>query len=449
MPFAAANTAFAIVFTLFVVVTLALVVLVLRFTLQRASVARSQWLAEQDEGLDDDEERGFTALVLAGGGVRGAVQIGMLQVLSEHGFVPDRIYGSSVGAVNGVAFAGDPTRGGVERMTEIWTGLTREAVYPQSRLHGPWLYFQQRDSVYANSGLRAVIEEGVTFQRLEDAVIPVEVVATSLTDGRARWFTYGPVVDAVLASAAVPAIFPPIEIDGERFIDGGVVDNVPIRRAIDAGATRIVVLLCTPPVYSPTTPKRPVEAMLNALFISIHARFARDMAQLPPGVEIIVCSGYESGTPDFDDFSTTQVLIAQGREEASEVVRRYGLGQPGALASAAPFDGPDGTEGPASAGLDGAAGVDVGPPVDGAAGVDGTDGADGAVGVDGTGGVDGADGPAAVEGVAGVDGAEGVNGAGPSMDPVDQPSRPTPATPGSDDPAAEPAAPLIQPDVGR
>ena len=54
----------------------------------------------------------------------------MLQVLTEHGFVPDRIYGSSVGAVNGVAFAGDPTRRGVERMTEIWIGLTRDAVYP-------------------------------------------------------------------------------------------------------------------------------------------------------------------------------------------------------------------------------------------------------------------------------------------------------------------------------
>ncbi len=111
----------------------------------------------------------LTALVLAGGGTRGAVQIGMLQVLTEHGFVPDRIYGASVGALNGVAFAGDPTREGVERMTEIWTGLTRDAVYPQGRLHGPWLYVQQRDSVYPNTGLRKIIEEGIDFERLEEA----------------------------------------------------------------------------------------------------------------------------------------------------------------------------------------------------------------------------------------------------------------------------------------
>ena len=255
----------------------------------------------------------MTALVLGGGGTRGAVQIGMLQVLAEHGFVPDRIYGSSVGAVNGVAFAGDPTRRGVERMTEIWIGLTRDAVYPQGRLHGPWLYFQQRDSVYPNTGLRKIVVEGINFERLEDAAIPVEVVATSLTDGRERWFTYGSAVEAVLASSAVPAIFPPVEIDGERYIDGGVVNNVPIRRAIDAGATRIVVLLCTPPWFTPVQPRRPVEAMFNALMISIHARFARDLAQLPAGVEVIVCSGQETGARDFDDFSTTEALISQGR----------------------------------------------------------------------------------------------------------------------------------------
>jgi NTE family protein len=333
MMYPAALSSLAVVFTVFVVVTVVLVVLVLRFTLQRAAVARARWLADQEAGEeeDDDDLRPRTALVLAGGGTRGAVQIGMLQVLTEHGFVPDRIYGSSVGAVNGAAFAGDPTREGVQRMTEIWRSLTRETVYPQGRLHGPWLYLQQRDSVFVNDGLRKVIEDGIGFERLEDAVIPVEVVATSLTDGRERWFTYGPAVEAVLASSAVPAIFPPVEIEDERFIDGGVVNNVPIRRAVDGGATRIVVLLCAPPSFTPASPRRPVEAMLNALLISIHARFARDMAQLPPGIEVIVCSGNEEATRDFDDFSTTEDLIAQGRKEAAEVVRRYGLGRTGAV----------------------------------------------------------------------------------------------------------------------
>jgi NTE family protein len=124
----------------------------------------------------------------------------------------------------------------------------------------------------------------------------------------------------------MPAIFPPIEIEGDRYIDGGVVNNVPIRRAIEAGATRIVVLLCNSPIYTPATSKRPIEAVINALFVSIHARFPRDMTQIPEGVEVIVCVGSDEATRDFDDFSTTEALIAHGRQEASEVVRRYGLG---------------------------------------------------------------------------------------------------------------------------
>jgi hypothetical protein len=104
-------------------------------------------------------------------------------------------------------------------------------------------------------------------------------------------------------------------------------------------------------VYAPTIARRPVEAMVNALFISIHARFARDLAELPPGVEVIVCSGTEGANRDFDDFSSTQALIAQGRGEAAEVVRRYGLGVPGAVTFEAtpppsPLDDP-GDAGPA------------------------------------------------------------------------------------------------------
>ncbi len=340
-------TAFAVLFSLFVVVTIVLIVLTVRFTLQRAAVARARWLeglegTHDQEGEDEEGEgdKAMTALVLGGGGPRGAVQIGMLQVLAEHGFVPDRIYGCSVGAVNGVGFACDPSAEGVERMTRIWTGINREQVFPQGRLHGPWLYFQQRDAVYSNSGLRKIIEDGITCERLEETPVPVEVVATSLTDGRERWFTYGPAAEAVLASAAMPAIFPPIEIEGDRYVDGGVVNNVPIRRAIDAGATRIVVLLCNSPLYTPGTSKRPIEAVINALFLAIHARFPRDMAQLPEGVEVILCVGSDDATRDFDDFSTTEALIAHGREEASEVVRRYGLGKKSGPIPAAPAPTP-------------------------------------------------------------------------------------------------------------
>ena len=356
MTVAASTTLFVVVFTLFVVACVVLLVLTIRFIFRQARRSRAEWLAtgdggppeNQEDGSGDDEEEdedeSMTALVLAGGSTRGAIQIGMLQVLAEHGFVPDRVYGSSVGAINGAGFAADPTREGVERMAKIWLDLKREDVYRTGRLHGPWLYLQQRAGVYANSGLRQIIEEGFPFERLEDAVLPLEVVATSLTDGGERWFTSGPATEAILASAAMPAIFPPVEIDGEKYIDGGVVDNVPIQRALDAGATRIVILLCSPPVVTPAPSRRPVENMVNALLIAIHARFVRDMAHLPEEVDVILCVGPEGATRDFDDFSTTAHLIALGRAEASEVVRRYGLGTvpypaPPYAAPAAPGEG--------------------------------------------------------------------------------------------------------------
>jgi NTE family protein len=331
MIFAASTTLFNVVFGLFVVATSILLVLSLRFVVGQAKKAKTEWLASQADGQgendeEEDEEVEVTALVLAGGSARGAIQIGMLQVLAEHGFVPDRVYGSSVGAINGAGFAADPTREGVERMAQTWLKLKRDDIYRTGRLHGPWLYLQQREAVYANSGLRAIVEKGFAFERLEEAVLPLEVVATSLTDGGEHWFTHGPAIEAILASAAMPAIFPPVEINGEKYIDGGIVDNVPFQRALDAGATRIVILLCSPPVVAPPPSRRPVEGMVNALLIAIHARFVREMAHLPEGVDVILCVGPEGATRDFDDFSTTEHLIALGRAEASEIVRRYGLG---------------------------------------------------------------------------------------------------------------------------
>ena len=317
---ATVHIAFAVIFPLFVLVTVVLIVLTVRFTFKRSQIDRREWLARRQAAA-----RPLTALVLAGGGTRGATQVGMLQVLAEQGIVPDRIYGTSVGAVNGAAFAGEPTPAGVEHLTEIWRGLRGEDVYPQRRVHGPWIFLQQRESVHPNTGLREIIERGIAFQRLEDAVIPFEVVATSLADGREQWLTSGPAVEAILASAAIPAIFPPVEIGGIQLIDGGVVNNVPISRAIEGGATRIFVLLCGPLTYTSPISRRPIEAMLNALFIAVHARFSHEMARLPPGVEVIVFSGGGESSRDYTDFSDTDALIAVGRAEALEVLRRHGL----------------------------------------------------------------------------------------------------------------------------
>jgi len=261
-----------------------------------------------------------TAFVLAGGGTRGAVQVGMLTELVARGIRADCVYGASVGAVNGAAYAGDPTPVGMERLQRIWRSLSGDTVFPRSRGHGPWTFFRQRPAVHANSGLRGILEEGLRFERLEDATIPIEVVATSLHDGRERWLSSGPAIEAVLASAAIPAMFPPVRLGDELLIDGGVVDNVPMSRAIDAGATRVFVLLCGPLHYRPRPARRPVEAVLTGLFVAVHARFARELAMVPPGVEVTVFSGGGEPGADYRDFSGTPDLIAAGRAEVAAIL---------------------------------------------------------------------------------------------------------------------------------
>jgi NTE family protein len=247
----------------------------------------------------------------------------MLSELVDRGIRADRVYGASVGAVNGAAYCGDPTPDGMKRLEGVWRGLTGEQVFPRSRAHGPWTFLQHRSSVHSNSGLRRILEDGVDFTLLEEAEIPLEVVTTSLTDGQERWIVRGPVVEAVLASTAIPAILPPVVIDGDVLIDGGVVNNVPIGRPIAAGAARVYVLLCGPLHFSPPVPRRPVESVLTAFFVAIHARFARELSAIPEGVEVVVFSGGGGPGAEYRDFSASGELIDAGRAEVASVLDRY------------------------------------------------------------------------------------------------------------------------------
>lgn len=261
-----------------------------------------------------------TAFVLAGGGNRGAVQVGMLAELVDRGIRADRVYGASVGAVNGAAYSGDPTPRGITHLETVWRSLSGDTIFPRTPIHGPWTFFQQRPAVHSNVGLRKLLEDGLRFSRLEDSKIPFEVVATSLQDGRERWLTEGPAIEAILASAAIPAIFPPVTVDGDVLVDGGVVDNVPISRAIEQGATRIYVLLCGPLHYRPRPPRRPIEAVLTGFFVAVHARFVRELSNLPPDVEVFVFSGGGDPAGAYRDFSSTPELIDAGRQEVAAVL---------------------------------------------------------------------------------------------------------------------------------
>lgn len=185
---------------------------------------------------------GPVAFVLGGGGVLGAVEVGMLRALFRAGIHPDLVIGTSIGAVNGALVAADPTEAVTDRLVRLWSSPEASEVYGDS-VARQLRRFATRTHLHSPRPLRRLLErelgEQTTFAEL---AVPFRCCAASIERAAEHWFSSGPVVPAVLASAAVPGLLPPMRIDGEHFVDGGIVNSIPIGEAVQCGARRIFVL---------------------------------------------------------------------------------------------------------------------------------------------------------------------------------------------------------------
>ena len=257
------------------------------------------------------ENRRRTAFVLGGGGNLGAVQIGMLQALFEREITPDVLVGCSVGALNAAAVASRPDLDGVDRLREVWLDPNTWQVFSSGKFTGPWLLFRKARSMVGNERIRRLIETTVPERRFEDFALPLHVVATSLHTGQPHWFERGPVVEPILASAALPAVLPPVEIDGHAFIDGGVVDNVPISRAVGLGVDRVIVLHVGNFERPRPNPQRPLDVLLQAFSIARNERFVREASEKYRDIDVVVLPGVDPGPIRRNDFTKTQMLITR------------------------------------------------------------------------------------------------------------------------------------------
>jgi NTE family protein len=226
-----------------------------------------------------------TAFVLGGGGLLGAAEAGMARALLEAGVVPDLVLGTSIGAINGAALAADPTPEAANRLVEMWAGLAADDVLGGSLLGRIGELLRTRTSLHSNSSLRRLLQQYLP-ERFDDLVAPFQCVAASVERASEQWFSEGPLIDPVLASAALPGVFPAVEIDGEHYLDGGLVNSIPISRAVQLGAD-VVWVLHVGRIEEPlSAPRFPWEVGFVAFEVARRHRFHTDLAHLPDGVTV-------------------------------------------------------------------------------------------------------------------------------------------------------------------
>jgi NTE family protein len=253
--------------------------------------------------------RPMTAFVLSGGGNQGVAQVGMLRALVERGIVPDVVIGTSAGALNGACLCYAPNLTGVARLANMWISLTAAAVFPGGKISRAWNVLRRGTHLFSNEGLDRLIDDATPARSFADLQVPLRVIAADLDTGEEVVIARGPLKPALLASACLPGVFPVIEHDGRRLVDGGVVNSVPLWHAISGPVDRVYVLN-----VSGTVTDRPQRSPLDVVMTSfVHARNQRyelERRHLPPGVELIELPRPRD-TRDIFDFSGGAELLEE------------------------------------------------------------------------------------------------------------------------------------------
>lgn len=269
--------------------------------------------------------------VLGGGGVRGAVEVGMLRALFEVGITPDLIVGTSVGAINGAAVAHHPHPDVVDSLEHAWASPTAAAIYGESWPRQLRRLAKSKTHLNDPAPLRVLLEDMLgSATRFEDLDIPFAVCAAGIETAAEQWFDTGPVVDAVLASASVPAALPPTRIGQHHFIDGGVVNSIPLGEAISRGATEIYVLQVGRIDEPLEVPTKPSEVGRVAFEVSRRHRFARELAAVPGHVKVHVLpyGGRQPGDQRLNSYRKMDRTRAR-IDAAYDASRRYLTGEAG------------------------------------------------------------------------------------------------------------------------
>lgn len=276
-------------------------------------------------GVVDIASSKRTAFVFAGGGSLGAIQVGMLKALVADKILPDLIVGASVGAINGAYFAGYPNLKGAAALEKIWLRIRQHDVFPLSLRSSLSPLLGRRNYLIEPEGLIKLIATLLPFRDFAEAAIPCHVVATDIYDGRDICFSEGDAHKAVLASASIPAVFPPVRYDDRYLVDGGVASNTPISSAVALGARRVIVMPTGFSCSISEPPRTVVATALHALNLMIMKQLLRDTELNRSRAEIVVVPPLCPVEVTPYDFSQTASLIKRAQRSTRDWLRSGGL----------------------------------------------------------------------------------------------------------------------------
>ena len=274
-------------------------------------------------------ERSKVAFVLSGGASLGAIQVGMLHALYERGIAPDLIVGTSAGAMNGAFVASRPqTVATAQALGHLWRELRRGQVFPMNALTGLLGFLGARDHLVPASGLRKLIVRNVQHTELEDLPIPLHVVAVDVVSGEELRLSQGPVVDAVLASAAIPGVVAPVRWQARTLMDGGVANNTPISHAVELGAQRIYVLPTGHACALAAPPRSALAVALHAVSLLTQRRLIDDIERHRSDARLVVLPPPCPLRIQPIDFAHADELIGRSLHDAREFLDGGGEERP-------------------------------------------------------------------------------------------------------------------------
>ena len=254
-----------------------------------------------------------------------------MRALVEHGIGADLVVGSSVGAINAAYFAGNPTLEGLSELEAIWLRLKRSDILCLG-WRGLFAILGQRDHLFSSDRFSRLLETHLPYRNLEDAALPLHVVATDVLTGEPLILSHGPVTQALLASSAIPAAFAPVGFDGKLLVDGALASNTPVRAAVACGARRLIVLPTTCVRLGRNRPSGALASAVHAITLLMARQLAGEIAGLGGAVECHVVPADCPVDVSSFDFSRTSVLTEYGYRVTKKWIDEGGIGSAARLA---------------------------------------------------------------------------------------------------------------------